>query len=77
MAALNWDGTEKVIDQSCHTVTLANDVIQKSCVVREQQYPQSKKKNRMLYFKNVQLFISKYPLKHQYLLVTSLKAIIK
>ena len=29
MAAVNWDGTEKVIEQSCHTVTLTNDVIQK------------------------------------------------
>ena len=29
MAAVNWDVTEKVIDQSCHTVTLTNDVIQK------------------------------------------------
>ena len=44
MAAVNWYGTEKVIDQSCHTVTLTNDVIQKSYVVSEQQYPLSKKK---------------------------------
>ena len=76
MAAVNWDGTEKVIDQSCYTVTLINDVTQKSYVVWEQQYPQSKKqkikqKNRMLYFKNFQLFTSKYPLKYQYLLDTS------
>ena len=45
MAAVNWDGTEKVIDQSWHTVTLTNDVIQKSYVVWQQKYPQSKKKN--------------------------------
>ena len=44
MAAVNWDGAEKVIDQSCHTVTLTNDVIQKSYVVWEQQHPQPKKK---------------------------------
>ena len=43
MAAVNWDGTEKVIDQRCHTVTSTNDVIQKSYVVREQQYPRLKK----------------------------------
>ena len=76
MAALNWDGTEKVIDQSCHTVTLTNDVY-KNPMPFENNNIRSPKKTRMLYFKNVQLFISKYPLKHQYLLVTSLKAIIK
>ena len=43
MADINWDGTEKVIDQSCHTVTLTVDIKQKSFVVSEQQYPQSKK----------------------------------
>ena len=71
MAAVNWDGNEKRIDQSCYTVTLTNDFIQKPYVVREQQYPQSKKKNRMLYFRNFQLSISKCPLKHQYLPVTN------
>ena len=30
MVDVNWDGTEKVIDQSCHTVTLTNDVMQKT-----------------------------------------------
>ena len=30
MVDVNWDGTEKVIDQSCHIVTLTNDVIQKT-----------------------------------------------
>ena len=44
MTAVNWSGTEKEIEQSSHTVTLTNDVIQKSYVVREQQYQQSKKK---------------------------------
>ena len=34
MAAVNWDVTEKVINKSCHTVTLTNNVIQKSYVVR-------------------------------------------
>ena len=29
MAAVNWDGTEKVINtQSCYTVTLTDDIIQ-------------------------------------------------
>ena len=29
MAVFNWDGTEKKMeDQSCHTVTLTDDVIQ-------------------------------------------------
>ena len=50
MAAFNWDGTDKVIDQNCHTVTLTNDVIQKSYVVWEQQYPQSKKKEQNAIF---------------------------
>ena len=40
MATVNWDGTEKVIDQSFHTVTLSDDVVQKSYVVWEQQYAQ-------------------------------------
>ena len=44
MAAVNWGGTEKEIEQSSHTVTLTNDVIQKSYVVWEQQYQQSKEK---------------------------------
>ena len=44
MAAVNWDGTEKVIDQRCHTVNLTNDFIQKSYVVWEQWYPQPPKK---------------------------------
>ena len=44
MAAVNCDGTKKVIDQSCHTVASTNGVIQKSYVVLEQQYPQFKKK---------------------------------
>ena len=71
MAAVNCDGTEKVIDQSCHTVASTNDVIQKSYVVLEQQYPELKKKNRMLCFRNFQSFTSKCPLKHQYLPETS------
>ena len=50
MAAVNWDGNEKRIDQSCYTVTLTNDFIQKSYVVREQQYPQSKKKKQNAIF---------------------------
>ena len=69
MAAVSLHGTEKVIEQSRQTVTLTNDVIQKSYVVWEQQYPQSKKKQQN--FKNFQLFTSKCPLKHQHLLVTS------
>ena len=28
MAAVKWDDAEKVIDQSCHTGTLTDDVIQ-------------------------------------------------
>ena len=39
MAAVNWDGTEKVIEQSCHTVTLTKMSYKKSYVVWEQQYP--------------------------------------
>ena len=69
MTAVNWSGTEKEIEQSSHTVTLTNDVIQKSYVVREQQYQQSKKKKQN--FKNFQFFTSKFPLKHQHILVTS------
>ena len=55
MTAVNWSGTEKEIEQSSHTVTLTNDVIQKSYVVREQQYQQSKKKNRILKIFNFSL----------------------
>ena len=29
MASVNWDGTERVMEhQSCHTVTLTDDIIQ-------------------------------------------------
>ena len=49
MAAVNRDGTEKVTDQSFHTVTLTNDVMQKSYVVGEQQYPQPKKNQNAIF----------------------------
>ena len=49
MAAVNCDGTKKVIDQSCHTVASTNGVIQKSYVVLEQQYPQFKKKQNAMF----------------------------
>ena len=63
MAAVNWDGTEKVIDQSWHTVTLTNDVIQKSYVVWQQKYPQSKKKKKKqnAIFKKFSTFYFKMP----------------
>ena len=70
MVDVNWDGTEKVIDQSCHTVTLTNDVMQKLCRLRT-TISTVQNKNRMLNFKNIQHFISKYQLNHQYLLETS------
>ena len=46
MAAVNWDGTEKVIDQSCHTVTLTNDVIQKNPMSFENNNIHSPKKKK-------------------------------
>ena len=49
MAASNWDGTEKVIDQSCHTVTLTDDAIQKP-MSHENNNIHSPKKPRMLIF---------------------------
>ena len=58
MAAVNRDGTEKLTDQSCHTVTLTNDVKQKSYVVGEQQYPQPKK-NQNDIFQNFSTFYFK------------------
>ena len=61
MLAVNWDGTEKVIDTGavwwCHT---------KLYVVWEKN-AQSPKKVECLYFQKFQPFIPKYPLKHQYL----------
>ena len=47
MAAVNWDGTEKVIDQSCHTVTLTDDALQKP-MSHENHNIHSPKKPRML-----------------------------
>ena len=72
MAAVQWDGTEKVIDQRCHTVTLTDDVMTNPMSFENNNiHSPKKKKNRMLHFKNFQLSTSKCPLKHQYLLVTS------
>ena len=49
MAAVNWDNTEKVIDQSCHTVTLTDDVIQNPKSFKNNNI-HSPKKTRMLIF---------------------------
>ena len=58
------------IDQTCHTVTLTDDVMQNPMSL-ENNSIHSPKKKTMQYFKNLQPFTSKYPLKHQYLLETS------
>ena len=48
MAAVNWDGTDQ-IDQSCHTVTLTDDAIQKP-MSHENNNIHSPKKPRMFIF---------------------------
>ena len=58
MAASNWDGTEKVIDQSCHTVTLTDDAIQKP-MSHENNNIHSPKKPRMLIFQKFPTFYFK------------------
>ena len=68
MAAVNWYGAEKVIDQSFHTFTLTNDVMQKSYVIWEQL---SKKKKQNAIFQKISTFYFKMLLKHKYLLEKS------
>ena len=58
MAAVKWDGTEKVIDQSCHTVTLTDDVIQNPMSFENSNIHSPKKKKKMLYLKIFQPFTS-------------------
>ena len=51
MAAVKWDGAEKVIDQSCHTGTLTDDVI---------QIPMSFENNNIHSPKNTECYILKF-----------------
>ena len=49
MAAVQWDGTEKVIDQRCHTVTLTDDVMPNHMSFKNNNIDSpKKKKSRML-----------------------------
>ena len=58
MAGVNWDGAEKVMEhQSCHTVTLTDDVIQNPMSL-ENNNVLSAKKNK---FSKVSIFNSKMP----------------
>ena len=67
MAAVNWDGTEKSNGhQSCHTVTLSDDVIQ-NLMSFQNNNVHSPNKPECLNFQKFQPFIPKYPLNHQYL----------
>ena len=49
MAAVKWDGTEKVIDQSCHTVTLTDDVIQNPMSFENSNIHSPKKKKNAVF----------------------------
>ena len=61
MAAVNWDGTEKVIEQSCHTVTLTNDVIQKILCRLRTAISLVQKKPRILTISEFSTFYFKIP----------------
>ena len=62
-----------VIDQSCQTVTITDDVIQNHMSFENNNIQSPKKKK--VYFKNFQPFFFKYPLKHQYLMESYIKLI--
>ena len=60
MAAVQWDGTEKVIDQRCHTVTLTDDVMPNHMSFKNNNIdsPKQKKKQNaigILKFSNILL----------------------
>ena len=62
MAAVQWDGTEKVIDQRCHTVTLTDDVMPNHMLFKNNNIDSPKKKRKAecyRYFKIFQHFTSK------------------
>ena len=71
MAAVNWDGTEKVTDTRAVTLSnLSDDVIQ-NLMSFENNNVHSPNEPEYLNFQKLQPFIPKYPLNHQYLLQTS------